>query len=158
LDLGGSRQVERGFDDRVHAFSGKADEGKGLQADAAHTSPSGRPGQYLHRPGMIRRRRMSAGLRRHTASWPASTVPRRVGAAHRFNESADRVVMRIPVFVVQHGPPLDRFLGHFHADMYHAGCIRGRRFDCQFERIQGITGIPAGHVDQVGACIRFQDH
>ena len=64
--------------------------------------------------------------------------------------------MGIPILVVEHGPPLDGFLGHFQRDVDRAGGVRGSRFNCQFERIQRIAGIAVRDIDQVGARLWIQ--
>ncbi len=156
IGFGRGGQVEGGFDDRINAFR-QADEGKGLHGRGRHYDPH-RVGQADILPGQDDQAaqdeaRVFPGVQHFRQPVQGGV---RVGAAHRFDEGADRVVMGIPILVVQHRPALDRFLGHLHGDMDHAVRIRGGGFHRQFEGVQGIAGIPAGHVDQVCAGIRVQ--
>ena len=72
-----------------------------------------------------------------------------VGAAHRLDEGGDGVVMGVAVFVVQHGPALDRFLGDIQGDVDDAVRVGRGAFHRQLQGVEGVAGVAAGHVDQV---------
>src|SRR5574341_100173 len=74
----------------------------------------------------------------------------RVGAAHRLDEGADRVVVLVEALIVMHRPLLDALLGDLQRDVHRAFPIGGRGQDGQFERVEGAAGVAVGDQDQVG--------
>ena len=73
-----------------------------------------------------------------------------IRAADRLDEGADRVVVGIALFVVEHRPLLDRFLGDRQIDADLALAIGGGGLHRQFEGVEQAAGIAAGHIEQVG--------
>ena len=81
-----------------------------------------------------------------------------IGAPQRFDEGADRVEVGIPLFVVEHGSLLDRFLGDRQVDLDHPAAVGRACFHCQLQGIEQAAGIAAGHIEQVVGRIGTDRH
>ncbi len=64
--------------------------------------------------------------------------------------------MRISILVIQDRPALDRFLGYAERDVNGFVGIRAGRLDREFERVEGIAGIPASDAHKVLGRIRLE--
>ena len=81
-----------------------------------------------------------------------------VGTAQTLDEGRDGVVMNITVLVIEHGPALDRLLGHLQVDGYDAFLIRRRGLHRQFQRIEHAARVSIGHIHQMVERLRPQVH
>ena len=87
-------------------------------------------------------------------------VQSRVGirAPHGFDESGNRIEMRVPLLVIKHGLALNRFLGDGQVDGDAAlrPCIGG--LHRQLQRVKRSTGISVGHSRQMRERVRREFH
>ena len=72
-----------------------------------------------------------------------------IRTAQRFDEGTDRVEVRIPLLVVQHGSLLNRLFSDAEVDLDDPVRVGGCAFHGQFQRIQQAAGVTARNVHQV---------
>ena len=74
-----------------------------------------------------------------------------IGAPQRFDERTDGVEVGVTLFVVEHRPLLDRFLGDGEIDADQTIGVGGGGFDGELQGVEQAAGIAAGHIQQVFA-------
>ena len=135
LDLGAVARYKRRFDDGVDAF-GQADVVEGLGGGVGDHQ-SHRVGQtdvFACQDDQAAQDEARVFARIEHLGQPVERCIR-VAAAHGLDEGRDGVVVRVAVFVVEHGAALDGFLRHIQRDVDDAILVWGRGFDRQFERV-----------------------
>ena len=66
--------------------------------------------------------------------------------------------MIVPLFVIEDGSPLNRFLRHLQVDANPARRIGRRGLHCQLDGVEQGAGVAVGHIDEVIECVGGDIH
>ena len=148
---GGLGEVEPalGQADPVEGLGRGGDHPQGFRVGEAHVLAGEDQHAAEEEPGVL------AGM-----DHAGQPVDRGVGVrpAQRLDQGGDRIEVVVALLVVEHRPPLDRFLGHRQVDADHSRLVLRGRLHRQLQGVEQGPGVAVADIDEVGESILVEIH